>query len=62
MADTAITKTPGAKPEEAGLQALAMRRQMLREFWFYFSENRGVRPWPCLCFLALVVVAVLRTD
>jgi dipeptide transport system permease protein len=51
MADTAITKT--AEPVTAG----AMRRKMLKDFWFYFSENRGA-VIGLYIFIALVIVAV----
>lgn len=34
-----------------------MRRQMLKEFWFYFSENRGAVIGLCI-FIALVLIAI----
>ncbi|MFN3363751.1 MAG: dipeptide ABC transporter permease DppC, partial [Allorhizobium sp.] len=34
-----------------------MRRQMLAEFWFYFSENRGA-VMGLVVFVALVLIAV----
>ena len=34
-----------------------MRRQMLKEFWFYFSENRGAVIGLCV-FIALVFIAI----
>ncbi|MDQ0455837.1 ABC transporter permease subunit [Rhizobium paknamense] len=37
--------------------AAAMRRQMLKEFWFYFAENRGA-VIGLFIFLALIVIAV----
>lgn len=51
MADTAISKS--AEP----VSASAMRRQMLKEFWFYFSENKGA-VIGLYVFVALVIVAV----
>ncbi|KAA3511711.1 dipeptide ABC transporter permease DppC [Agrobacterium rosae] len=51
MADTAITKT--AEP----VSSSAMRKQMLKEFWFYFSENKGA-VIGLYVFIALVIVAV----
>ncbi|MBD9385671.1 ABC transporter permease subunit [Rhizobium sp. CG4] len=51
MADTAISKS--AEP----VSASAMRRQMLKEFWFYFSENKGA-VIGLYVFIALVIVAV----
>ncbi len=51
MADTAITKT--AEP----VSSSAMRKQMLKEFWFYFSENKGA-VIGLYVFVALVIVAV----
>jgi dipeptide transport system permease protein len=51
MADTATSKS--AEP----VSASAMRRQMLKEFWFYFSENKGA-VIGLYVFIALVIVAV----
>jgi dipeptide transport system permease protein len=51
MADTAITKTA------APVSSAAMRKQMLKEFWFYFSENKGA-VIGLYVFLALVIIAV----
>ena len=51
MADTTITKA--AEP----VSASAMRRKMLKDFWFYFSENRGA-VIGLYIFVALVIVAV----
>ena len=38
-----MTDTP---PLEAPVAASAIRRRMLVEFWFYFSQNRGA-VMPC---------------
>jgi len=54
MADTTVTKT--AEP----VSSAAMRRQMLREFWFYFSENRGA-VLGLIIFVLLVIVAVFAS-
>nr|WP_320197642.1 ABC transporter permease subunit [Agrobacterium sp. rho-13.3]MDX8306476.1 ABC transporter permease subunit [Agrobacterium sp. rho-13.3]MDX8307193.1 ABC transporter permease subunit [Agrobacterium sp. rho-13.3] len=54
MADTAITKT--AEPASS----FAMRKQMLKEFWFYFSENKGA-VIGLYVFAALVFVAVFAS-
>ncbi|NTF34589.1 ABC transporter permease subunit [Rhizobium skierniewicense] len=54
MADTAITKT--AEP----VSSSAMRKQMLKEFWFYFSENKGA-VIGLYVFVALVIVAVFAS-
>ena len=51
MADTSAAKT------EQPVSSAAMRRQMLKEFWFYFSENRGA-VLGLFVFLALVLVAI----
>ncbi|MDQ1183375.1 MULTISPECIES: ABC transporter permease subunit [Agrobacterium] len=51
MADTAITKTA------APVSSAAMRKQMLKEFWFYFSENKGA-VIGLYVFIALVIIAV----
>ncbi len=49
---TDITKSPSAQDVKR-----QMRRQMLADFWFYFSENRGavIGLW---VFMALVLLAV----
>src|SRR3546814_184160 len=52
MADTTIDKAPEA------VSSAALRRQMLKEFWFYFSENRGA-VMGLVVFVTLVLVAVL---
>ncbi|MCM2474320.1 ABC transporter permease subunit [Rhizobium sp. CG5] len=52
MADT----LPTSQPAEA-VSTAALRRQMLAEFWFYFSENRGAVVG-LFVFVALVFVAV----
>ena len=39
------------------VSSAALRRQMLAEFWFYFSENRGA-VIGLVVFVALIVVAV----
>lgn len=52
MADT----LPTSQPAEA-VSTAALRRQMLAEFWFYFSENRGA-VIGLFVFVALVFVAV----
>ena len=54
MADTTVTKI--AEP----VSSAAMRRQMLREFWFYFSENRGA-VLGLIIFVALVIVAIFAS-
>nr|MDX8318812.1 ABC transporter permease subunit [Agrobacterium sp. rho-8.1] len=54
MADTAITKT--AEP----VSSSAMRKQMLKEFWFYFSENKGA-VIGLYVFVTLVIVAVFAS-
>ncbi len=54
MADTAITKTA------APVSSSAMRKQMLKEFWFYFSENKGA-VIGLYVFLALVIIAVFAS-
>ncbi|MBB3945236.1 dipeptide transport system permease protein [Rhizobium skierniewicense] len=54
MADTTITKT--AEP----VSSSAMRKQMLKEFWFYFSENKGA-VIGLYVFVALVIVAVFAS-
>lgn len=51
MADTVIDKAPEA------VSSAALRRQMLKEFWFYFSENRGA-VMGLVVFVALVLIAV----
>ncbi|MFA7415484.1 MAG: ABC transporter permease subunit [Rhizobium sp.] len=51
MADTATTKS--AEP----ISSAALRRKMLAEFWFYFSENRGA-VIGLIVFVALVIVAI----
>jgi dipeptide transport system permease protein len=51
MADAIITKT--AEP----VTSAQMRRQMLREFWFYFSENRGA-VIGLFVFAFLVLIAI----
>ena len=51
MTDTAITKTA------APVSSTAMRKQMLKEFWFYFSENKGA-VIGLYVFIALVIIAV----
>jgi dipeptide transport system permease protein len=43
--------------EPAAVEASAARRQVLAEFWYYFSENRGAVLGLCV-FLLLVVIAV----
>ncbi|MBP1848792.1 ABC transporter permease subunit [Rhizobium halophytocola] len=43
--------------EVAPTTSAAMRRQMLKEFWFYFSENRGA-VLGLVIFLALIFIAV----
>lgn len=48
MADTATTQP---------VSTAALRRQMLAEFWFYFSENRGA-VIGLFVFLALVLIAI----
>ncbi len=53
MADVTITQK-AAEP----VSSAQMRRQMLKEFWFYFSENRGA-VIGLFVFLFLVLVAVL---
>ncbi len=42
------------------LSSAALRRQMFREFWFYFSENRGA-VIGLVVFAALVVVAIFAS-
>lgn len=42
------------------ISAAALRRQMLKEFWFYFSENRGA-VIGLFAFLLLVIVAVFAS-
>jgi len=54
VADTTVTKI--AEP----VSSAAMRRQMLREFWFYFSENRGA-VLGLIIFVALVIVAIFAS-
>ncbi|WP_377297007.1 ABC transporter permease subunit [Rhizobium sp. SGZ-381] len=49
MADTAKTQP---------VTSAALRRQMLAEFWFYFSENRGA-VIGLFVFIALAIIAVL---
>ena len=39
------------------LSSAALRRQMFKEFWFYFSENRGAVAG-LIVFVALVLVAI----
>jgi dipeptide transport system permease protein len=51
MAETTTTATPQA------VSSAQMRRQMLKEFWFYFSENRGA-VIGLYVFIALVFIAV----
>ncbi|MET3586721.1 dipeptide transport system permease protein [Pseudorhizobium tarimense] len=53
MADT-ITDIDNS-PE--ALSSAALRRKMLREFWFYFSENRGA-VIGLYVFVALVLIAI----
>ncbi len=55
MADTAISKS--AEP----VSASAMRRQMLKEFWFYFSENKGA-VIGLYVFVALVILIPAGMD
>ena len=50
----AETKTATVAPVAS---AGAMRRQMLKEFWFYFSENRGA-VIGLYVFIALILIAV----
>ncbi len=52
MADVTITQK-AAEP----VSSAQMRRQMLKEFWFYFSENRGA-VIGLFVFLLLVLVAI----
>ena len=47
--------TPSAAPSR--LSDRAIRRQMLREFWFYFSQNRGAVAG-LVVFLLLVATAI----
>lgn len=54
MADTTTAIKSAAEP----VSSAQMRRQMLKEFWFYFSENRGA-VIGLFVFVALVVVALL---
>ncbi|MDE1156704.1 MAG: ABC transporter permease subunit [Neorhizobium sp.] len=54
MADTSIAKT------EQPVTSAAMRRQMLKEFWFYFSENRGA-VMGLVVFALLVIIAVFAS-
>lgn len=42
------------------VSSAALRRQMLKEFWFYFSENRGA-VIGLIVFVALVFVAVFAS-
>ncbi len=51
MADTIIDKAPEA------VSSAALRRQMLKEFWFYFSENRGA-VIGLFVFIALILIAI----
>ncbi|WP_454285889.1 ABC transporter permease subunit [Rhizobium arsenicireducens] len=48
MADTATTQP---------VSTAALRRQMLAEFWFYFSENRGA-VIGLFVFIAIVLIAI----
>lgn len=50
----AETNTATATP---AVSAGAMRRKMLKEFWFYFSENRGA-VIGLYVFIALILIAV----
>ena len=49
-----MTDTP---PLEAPVAASAIRRRMLAEFWFYFSQNRGA-VIGLFVFILMVIVAV----
>ena len=48
-----MAETPTSQP----VSSAQMRRQMLAEFWFYFSENRGA-VIGLVVFVALVLIAV----
>ncbi len=55
----AETTTPIAKTDQP-VSSAAMRRQMLKEFWFYFSENRGA-VMGLVVFVLLVIIAVFAS-
>ena len=54
MTDTPPTTAP------VRLSDAAIRRRMLAEFWFYFSQNRGAVVGLCV-FVSLVAVAVFAS-
>ena len=65
MSGTQKEKNPMAEANIAQkaaepVSSAQMRRQMLKEFWFYFSENRGA-VIGLYVFVALVIVAVFAS-
>ncbi|MGX1305539.1 dipeptide transport system permease protein [Amorphus suaedae] len=52
-----MTDNVSADPAETAKAPLSPRLAMLREFWFYFSENRGAVAG-LVVFVALILVAV----